>query len=212
MERRSDSRVSTHESFDHPIDHAPSTHLQFELFSVNLQLVHQRLWYVLSCSWECAYKTPLLFIGKSKLCDDWRRPLKKYVRMTTCLTSNAQWYENQSALKVSVNKTSFTFLLLLRVYMLATCQDGYRILTVHTYGECIVLPHWETRPPAPWHDMISHSVTSSCHWANQSLPYPNNAEHQFRKRQVSIFKSLVWLDQGSKSIDMYDQIYITLND
>ena len=30
----------------------------------------------------------------------------------------------------------------------------------------------------------------SRHWANQSLPYPNNA----RKRQVSILKSLAWFD------------------
>ena len=32
---------------------------------------------------------------------------------------------------------------------------------------------------------------------NQSSPYPNNAEHQDKKRQVSILKSLVWLDQVS---------------
>ena len=31
-----------------------------------------------------------------------------------------------------------------------------------------------------------HSVTLSWHWANQSLPHPNNAEHLARKRQVSI--------------------------
>ena len=32
---------------------------------------------------------------------------------------------------------------------------------------------------------------------NQSLPYPNNAEHQAMKQQVSILKSLVLLDVGS---------------
>ena len=36
-------------------------------------------------------------------------------------------------------------------------------------------------------DLISHSVTLSCHWANQSLPYPNNVDHLARKQQASIF-------------------------
>ena len=36
--------------------------------------------------------------------------------------------------------------------------------------------------------MLSHSVTLSWRWANQSIPYPNNAEHQARKWQVSICK------------------------
>ena len=36
-------------------------------------------------------------------------------------------------------------------------------------------------------------LTLSWHWANQSLPYPNNAKHYAKKGQVS----LVWLDQGS---------------
>ena len=52
------------------------------------------------------------------------------------------------------------------------------------------------RPGHQHHDLISHSVILSRHWANQSLSYPNNAEHLARKWQVSIFKSLVWLDQG----------------
>ena len=42
------------------------------------------------------------------------------------------------------------------------------------------------------HDLVSHSVTLS----NQSLPYPNNVERQARKRQVSFFKLLIWLNQG----------------
>ena len=36
-----------------------------------------------------------------------RFPLKKYVRMTICLMSNGQRYENQCALEVSLNKTNF---------------------------------------------------------------------------------------------------------
>ena len=35
--------------------------------------------------------------------------------------------------------------------------------------------------------------------ANKSLPYPNNAERPARKRQVSILKSLVWLNQALDS-------------
>ena len=42
----------------------------------------------------------------------------------------------------------------------------------------------------------SHLVTLPRHWANQYLPYLNNAEHLARKWQVSIFKSLFCLDWG----------------
>ena len=28
-------------------------------------------------------------------------------------------------------------------------RDGYRLVTVCTNGDFIVLPHWKTRPPAP---------------------------------------------------------------
>ena len=43
---------------------------------------------------------------------------------------------------------------------------------MHTHGNLIVLPHWETRSSKWW----PHSVTLSGHWSNQSLPHPNNAE------------------------------------
>ena len=39
-----------------------------------------------------------------------------------------------------------------------------------------------------------HSVRLPRHWDNQSLHYPNNAEHLARKPQVSIFRSLASLD------------------
>ena len=32
---------------------------------------------------------------------------------------------------------------------LSSYPDGYRLVTVRTYGNFIVLPHWETRSPAP---------------------------------------------------------------
>ena len=56
-----------------------------------------------------------------------------------------------------------------------------------------------------------HSVASLEHQATSTMtcyptqlhypdtePYPNNAKHQARERQVSILKSLVCLDQDSK--------------
>ena len=49
------------------------------------------------------------------------------------------------------------------------------------------------------HDLISHWVTLSWHWASQSLFYPNNAENQAWKGELSFRKSLVWLDQAAKS-------------
>ena len=53
----------------------------------------------------------------------------------------------------------------------------------------VTLQYCPTGKPGHQHpDLISNSVTLSSHWANQSLPYPNNAECLTRKRQVSIFK------------------------
>ena len=51
--------------------------------------------------------------------------------------------------------------------------------------------------PTGYSHLLSHSVTLSWLWANQSLPYPNNAERQAKKWQISILKALVWLDQVS---------------
>ena len=90
-----------------------------------------------------------------------------------------------------VLRCSFAFCQHLRSY-----QDGYRVVTVCTHNIIIVLPKWETML-ANTMNLISHSITLSWHLANQSLSYPINAEHLARKRQVSILKSLVWLDQYS---------------
>ena len=40
-------------------------------------------------------------------------------------------------------------------------QPGYRLLTVHTHGDSIVLSHWDTRPPAPCPEIRSHSIALS---------------------------------------------------
>ena len=36
---------------------------------------------------------------------------------------------------------------------LTSYQDMYRLVTVHTHDDFIVLPHWETRPSVPWPDI-----------------------------------------------------------
>ena len=57
------------------------------------------------------------------------------------------------------------------------------------HADLIVLQHWETKPLEPWsYTPLSQIILT------ESLPYPNNAECQTTKREVSIFKSLVWLD------------------
>ena len=110
-------RAPTSEGFNHPIDPAQRMHLQFGLFSIQTsgpQLVHQRLWYVLSCMWESANKRFLAAYRK----DSRVFSKKKYVTITICLTSYS-WYETQCALEVSLNKTNFPFLL-------GGFQDGSR--------------------------------------------------------------------------------------
>ena len=69
-----------------------------------------RNWSSKGCGMSCPVcgKGPLLLMGKSSLCGESRFPLKKYVTMTICLTSNSR-YENQCALEASLNKTSFPF-------------------------------------------------------------------------------------------------------
>ena len=65
------------------------------------------------------------------------------------------------------------------------CKQIFNVQTVTlcTHGNFIVLPH---REPGHQHDdRISHLFILSWRQANQSLPYPNNAEHLARKWQVS---------------------------
>ena len=69
-------------------------------------------------------------------------------------------------------------------------QDRYWFVSVRTHRYFIVLPHWETRLPAPLsHIWLSHIILRR----RQSLHYPMNVEHLARRWQVYIFKSLVWL-------------------
>ena len=61
-------------------------------------------------------------------------------------------------------------------------QDCYQ--TCDSWQLYSAAPLWYQ--PAQHHDLISHSVTLSWHWANQYLPYPNNAENLAKKRQVGV--------------------------
>ena len=84
----------------------------------------------------------------------------------------------------------FTSLQHLRLY-----KDGYRLLTMCAYSDfysaaplgkqAVSTMTWYCTP-----------VTLSWHWANQSFPYSNNAEHQAKSGNNQFDKLLVWLDRG----------------
>ena len=66
--RSSGGTVSTYEGLDHPIDPVQWMYMQFGLFSVptnGQQLVHQRLWCVVSCLLESTYKRSLVTYRKA---------------------------------------------------------------------------------------------------------------------------------------------------
>ena len=75
---------------------------------------------------------------------------------------------------------------------LRSYQDGYWLLTVHTYSECIVLSHWEIRLPAPWPDIplchiiltLSEPVLALSYWCRTTM-----LGNKYR-----VCKSLVWLN------------------
>ena len=71
---------------------------------------------------------------------------------------------------------------------LRSYQDGHWLFIVYTHGEYIVLPKSKNQAATP----MTPSVTLSGHWANQSLPYPKNAEWLARKLKVPILK--LWFD------------------
>ena len=92
----------------------------------------------------------------------WRQ-IKNYIHRSEMST----WRKDKSCYHrraILVSCWSFMSLQLIR-----SCQEGYQLVTVCTHDSFIVLPHGP----------ISHS-------ANQSLPYPINAEHLASKRKVSI--------------------------
>ena len=95
----------------------------------------------------------------------------------------------------TINKDAAVFYTSELVSRTRSCRDWYRLVMVCTHDNFIVLPHWDCQH----HDLISHSVTLFWPWGNYSFPYPINAEHLPMKQQVSVFKSLVWLNDVFKS-------------
>ena len=68
--RSSGGRALACKGWDHLIEPAWWVHLQLGLFSIPTsgpQLVHQWLWFVLSCMWESAYKRSLAVYRKDKI-------------------------------------------------------------------------------------------------------------------------------------------------
>ena len=53
----------------------------------------------------------------------------------------------------------FVCLFILQFYILAQSKVDYRLTTVHTHGDFIMLPNWETRLSASWLDIsLSHTI------------------------------------------------------
>ena len=104
--------------------------------------------------------------------------------------------KSRYGLKWDIWKQRFTnpgFVCLLMFCTLAT----YKIMSGPA-PTCDSAHSWWLYSAAPLGNQFTSTMTwYPWHWAKQSLPYPNKASRLAGKRQVSIFKSLVWLDQGS---------------
>ena len=66
---------------------------------------------------------------------------------------------------------------------LRSYQDRYQLATIHAWQL-----HSASLLGTLWPDIPLK------HWANQSLPYPNNPKRLARKQQAYILKSLVWFN------------------
>ena len=97
--------------------------------------------------------------------------------------------ENQAGLKRELTGQEFGWW--------RDCRRGGGGMWRRGRNEWHVTCEWQDRQkPGHQHDdLISHSLTVSSHWATQTLPCPNNAVCLAKKRQGSVLKSLVWLDQ-----------------
>ena len=51
------------------------------------------------------------------------------------------------------------------LYVVVLATSGYRVLTVHTNGNFIVLPYGETRPLAPWPDIQPNHIILVLFWS-----------------------------------------------
>ena len=87
--------------------------------------------------------------------------------------------------KVVVGEWSFTSRQQPRSY-----RDGNRLMAVHTHGNFILLPLWETRPPTPCPNIPQR--TSPCLILIMPSARLGRDKYQF-------YKSLVWLDREQQT-------------
>ena len=142
-------------------------------------MVHQRLWYVMSCLWESAYiKDTLLLIGKSGLYGDSLLPLKKYITTTIWLMSLSRYYANRCALEVSLNKTNFPFLF--SKYSAAPLGEPAARYPTHSYSpdtdrssSCPILIMLSVWLGNSGPQLIHHRLwyVMSCLWENSSIRF-----------------------------------------
>ena len=171
-------------------------------------IFHSNEWSIKVCGMCCPVcgkvhmKDPVLLSGKSSLCGDSRLPLKKYVRMTICLTSNSRWCENQCALEASLNKTNIPFLKhkmagpadtdaeyhivewILKQEKNNACnlsswqhlrwhQDSYLLVTVNNSGDFIFCVRWWCcRPSFPVGQHYKVTMNLHCHKLVPILIWP----------------------------------------
>ena len=69
--------------------------------------------------------------------------------------------------------------------------DGYRLVTVHTHGDFIVLPHWETRPSASWPPTQLHYPDTK---PTSLYPILIMLSTWLGSDRYKLNKSLVWLN------------------
>ena len=75
--------------------------------------------------------------------------------------------------------------------------DRYQLVMVHTHGDFIVLPHWETRPLATWFNIpIKHIYPDR---DNQSFPILLMSSTGQGSDKYKFYKSLVWLKRELNS-------------
>ena len=85
----------------------------------------------------------------------------------------------------------FVFCCFTSLQHLRSYQDGYRLVTVSTHGDFIVLPHWKTGPPAPLPDIpLNHIIL------RLSQPVLIMLSTWLISDKYKFYTSLVWLDHG----------------
>ena len=101
---------------------------------------------------------------------------------------------------------------------LRSYQNGYWLVTVHTHGDFIVLPHWETRPSAP------RLPTLSYYPVNQPISLPcvilimqnlwlGSDKYQFSRHSLCRFGHgdcirVPWESNGSDKVTEWQEVWV----